>query len=93
MNRLMTVITLTTAIVLMAGCSLGVGNEALQSCLGKARGKCSETALVTCRDKVGDSKASCQKTALDGCMAAAEKTCQQLHPEPQFENGNGGGGY
>lgn len=87
------IIAVTAAILLLAGCSLGLRNEALQSCLEKANLSCSETAGKRCKDKTGASKASCQKITREGCLAEAEKSCQQRHQRPVFENGNGGGGY
>lgn len=93
MKNLLQNFALTGAILLLVGCSVGLRNEALQSCLDKARGECSATVLDRCEDKTGASKASCQKTTMKGCSAAAEKSCKKLHQDTEFENGNGGGGY
>ena len=87
------IIAVTAAILLLVGCSIGLRNEALQSCLEKANLSCSETAGKRCKDKTGASKGSCQKTSKESCLADAEKSCQQRPQRTVFENGNGGGGY
>ncbi|MCH8075564.1 MAG: hypothetical protein IIC64_07055 [SAR324 cluster bacterium] len=84
---------MTAAILLLGGCSIGLRNEALQSCLSKAQVECNATVQNRCEDRTGVSRASCQKSIKRSCLAEVEKSCKKQHPEAEYENGNGGGGY